>query len=141
MEHAKHPPPTVLFAEDHDDLRELTTHLLKSMDFSVIACESAELASEAFHSRPAIDILLTDLQMPGRSGVELARELTALQPSLPVLMVSGSIPTHELLTEVRDRQWTFLSKPCRFTTLIAAMDTLLKANRESQLSETAVPTP
>ena len=130
METTERPPltPTVLFVEDHDDLREVTTYFLETMNFSVIACANAELASEAFRTRADIDLLLTDLQMPGRSGVELARELTALEPCLPVLMVSGGIPSSELLAEVQDRHWIFMSKPCRFTTLIAAMQDLLNAN-------------
>lgn len=120
---------TVLLAEDNNDLREAMTYFLETMNFRVVACSNAELASRAFHSSPVVDILLTDLQMPGRSGLQLARELTAFRPSLPVLIVSGSILSDELLDEIKERQWMFLSKPCQLIVLVENIHVLLKTCR------------
>ena len=121
---------TILFAEDHEDLRTVTTYFLESMGFVVIACGNAELAMQAFQAQPAVDVLLTDLQMPGRSGVELARELTRLRPFLPVLIVSGSLPTEELLAELENRRWAFLSKPCGLSSLAGTIRDLITADRK-----------
>ena len=116
---------TVLVAEDDDDLRQITDMSLEMMGYTVVSCRNAVLASEAFCSRADIDLLLTDLQMPRTSGVELARELTALRPSLPVMIVSGSILSAELAREVQERRWKFLSKPYGLPDLVEGLRFLL----------------
>ena len=104
-------PNTILLAEDDDDLRQITTAILEMTGYKVFPCANAELALEAFSGRTNIDLLLTDLEMPGRSGADLARTVTTLRPSLPVLIVSGSLITTALRREMEDKQWQFLSKP------------------------------
>lgn len=116
---------TILLAEDDEDLRNVTAYFLETLKFRVVACNSAEMASAAFRSESSIDILITDFQMPGRSGMELARELTTLQPSLPVLIVSGSVLSEKLLDEIRVSGWSFRSKPCRLDSLVDIIYSLL----------------
>lgn len=69
---------------------------------------------------------MTDLQMPRRSGMELAFELTASRPNLPVLIVSASILSESALTEIWRQGWAFLSKPCRLEALISIIESLLR---------------
>ena len=121
--------PTILFAEDDQDLREATDYFLSTMGFSVVACSDGDLASRAFSGLSTIDMLLTDLEMPGRSGVELARELTTLRPSLPVMIISGSIISDELANEMKSRNWTFMSKPCRLPALVASLHFTLQSSQ------------
>ncbi len=115
---------TVLLAEDNDDLRTVISYCLEAMGYGVVACCDAEVAFAAFHTR-AFDILLTDIEMPGRSGVELARELTALRPALPVMIVSGSDLSIELVAEMRDRGWPFMSKPYHMPVLLKTLRSLV----------------
>lgn len=119
-------PATILLVDDDDDLRFVTELILSKNGYFVVSCSAAELASTAFRDSPFISLLLTDMQMPGRSGIELARELTALRPSLPVLLVSGRRPTPDAQLELRNRQWAFLSKTVDEATLLQAVGALLK---------------
>ena len=105
------PRPTVLSVDDNDDLLYVMGLTLSMMGFEVISCSDAHSASAAFHARDGIDLLITDLEMPGRSGVELALELCSLRSSLPVLIVSGNYLSANLLQEIRAKQWRFLTKP------------------------------
>ena len=105
------PQLTALLVDDNDDLRYLMGLTLGMMGFNVVACSEADSASQHFRSRTDIDFLVTDFEMPGRSGVELARELSALCSSLPVLVVSGSYLSVDLLQEIHERDWRFLAKP------------------------------
>ena len=110
---------TVLLVEDDDQLRHLFRMLLSRAGYSVL---DARNAGEAIllHERTAapIDLLLTDLVMPGMSGRELAERLTAARPTMRVLYLSGytndAIVRHGLV----DADVPFLPKPLRRDALL-----------------------
>ena len=118
---------TVLLAEDDDDLRYVMECSLHAMGYLVVACADADLASKAFDSHPNIDLLMTDFEMPRKSGLELARELTALCPALPVMIITGSLLPDTTMREIRERRWTYISKPCHLITLESTMEAMLNA--------------
>jgi DNA-binding NtrC family response regulator len=99
-------------------------YFLTETGYDVIACADGELALNAFHAHPSIDILLTDIEMPRKSGLELARELSLSDPFLPVLIVSGSILSDETWQEMQDRKWGYMSKPCLLPQLLATLQSL-----------------
>ena len=117
---------TILVAEDDPDLRYVMMCSLHAMGYSVVTAGDAFLASTAFKTHGGIDLLLTDFDMPGRTGMELARELTGLRPTLPVLIITGSILQAETLTEINTRHWTYVSKPCHLLALDLALQRELK---------------
>jgi two-component system cell cycle response regulator CpdR len=82
------PPLRTLFVEDHDDVRELVGLMLEDEGLQVEACASAEAALTCFQ-QGAFDLLVTDISLPGQSGVDLARQLLAIKPDLWVLFLSG----------------------------------------------------
>jgi CheY-like chemotaxis protein len=80
----------VLFVDDDPALVRLGALRLTRLGYQVTGCDSPEEALERFRDHPAdFDALITDLSMPGMSGMELAREFLSLRPDLPILMVSG----------------------------------------------------
>lgn len=118
-------PATILLVDDEEDIRYVMELILSMSGYCVIACSAADLASVAFREAPSISLLLTDMQMPGRSGIELARELSASRPSLPVLIMSGGMPTPGARKEIHDRRWKFLSKTIDERTLLSTIAGLL----------------
>lgn len=118
---------TVLLAEDNDDLRYVMELSLRAMGYHVVACADAHLASMAFHSHPAIDLLMTDFEMPNKTGLELARELTVSSPALPVMIITGSLLPEATMQEIQERRWTYLSKPCHLTALESTMKAVMAA--------------
>jgi CheY-like chemotaxis protein len=80
---------TVLVVEDAANLRELTRRLLELEGYRVLVAGSADEASALFDAHPSIDLLLTDVVMPGISGPELATRLTAERADLKVVFMSG----------------------------------------------------
>ncbi len=116
---------SILLDEDNDDLREVVNIFLNMVGFNVVACSDAQIASAAFQSSIPVDLLLSDLEMPGRSGLELARELTDLRPSLPVMIVSGAFITDDMSSEMRVRNWKFLAKPCGLPDILRNLKILL----------------
>jgi PAS domain S-box-containing protein len=78
----------VLLVEDNEHVREFAHHLLDELGYRVLSAASGEQALEVLASEP-VDVLFTDVVMPGISGLELARLARQDQPSLPVLLASG----------------------------------------------------
>ena len=123
-------PEVILLAEDNDDLREVMRIFLDVMGYAVIACADALVAADVFHSGRHVDLLLTDIEMPGKSGVELARELRTLRPHLPVLIVSAALISSDLTREMRSSNWLFLSKPYSFPDLLVTVRALLASTHQ-----------
>jgi DNA-binding response OmpR family regulator len=82
--------PMVLLVEDDEDLRELTTQMLEMRGFAVLAAKDpvGALMTCRVHDG-TIDVLLTDLGLPGVSGGELSRSAAAVRPEMKVVYVSG----------------------------------------------------
>jgi PAS domain S-box-containing protein len=79
---------TILLVEDETTVRALVRGLLEERGYRVLEAESAERALELAASE-AIDLLLTDVRMPGLTGTDLAARLTETRPELRVLFTSG----------------------------------------------------
>ncbi|HEV2104935.1 MAG TPA: PAS domain S-box protein, partial [Candidatus Eisenbacteria bacterium] len=81
---------TVLLAEDDERLRPLIRDVLAGLGYTVLAAEDAgaALAAARAHAGP-IELLVTDVVLPGESGRELARALSALRPATRVRYISG----------------------------------------------------
>ena len=81
---------TVLVVEDEAPVRHLVTSTLQRAGYTVLSAEDATSAMARLRGHGApIDLLLTDVIMPGRNGRELARDALEFQPGLPVLFMSG----------------------------------------------------
>jgi two-component system cell cycle sensor histidine kinase/response regulator CckA len=111
---------TILVVEDEEALRTLTRTCLESNHYSVIEAPNAAVAldlAENYGSR--IDLLLTDVVMPGMSGRELANRLLALRPEVKVLYMSGY--TSDLIDQqgILDRDTVLLEKPFSLHSLLA----------------------
>jgi DNA-binding NtrC family response regulator len=119
---------TLLLAEDDEDLRMIMECCLSAMGYVVLSCADAYLASAAFHAH-TIDALLTDYQMPGKTGLELARELTGLQPKLPVVVITGSLLSTEILQEIQDRHWIYLRKPSNMSVIESTLAHLINGRQ------------
>jgi CheY-like chemotaxis protein len=79
---------TILVAEDEQILRDLIEVVLRRLGYTVLLAADGSAAIEIARSR-SIDVLVTDVVMPGQSGFELAKSIRAISPATRVLMMSG----------------------------------------------------
>ncbi|HYE75598.1 MAG TPA: PAS domain S-box protein, partial [Blastocatellia bacterium] len=80
----------ILYVDDEESLVTLITRTLKRLGYHVTGFSNPFEALEAFRScSDEFDVVITDLSMPGLSGFELARELMAIRPNIPIIMTSG----------------------------------------------------
>jgi len=119
---------TILVVEDEESLRELIKRMLSGLGYTVLTAESAAAALEVLDSRgAAVDLLLTDVIMPGMSGARLAEAVETRYTGTPVLFISGY--TDEALAHhgVLDAGIRLLNKPFTATELATQVREALKA--------------
>jgi CheY-like chemotaxis protein len=118
---------TILFVEDDECIRTLGTRMLRQKGFSVLparhAAEALDLAAD--HER-RIDLLLTDIVMPGLSGRELAARLIQTRPDLKVLYTSGYSDDVAAVQEVNGP--AFIRKPYAPDALVRQIRAVLAAD-------------
>jgi len=123
---------TILLAEDDDALRGLLDEVLRGLGYTVLSAgdgpSARRLASQ--HDGP-IDLLLTDVVMPGQGGKELAEEIRRALPDIRVVYMSGhtddSLPGGVSVRKGRDR---FLAKPFSPKTLARVLRNIFDSDRE-----------
>jgi DNA-binding response OmpR family regulator len=116
----------VLLVEDDEAVRDFVGEVLRVSGWIVLTAASpAEALASAARQSLAIDLLVTDVVMPGMSGGELADKLVAMRPGLRVLFITGyddeEVTTRGLLGPARE----CLSKPFTPSQLRARVQSLL----------------
>jgi CheY-like chemotaxis protein len=105
-------PSTILLAEDDDDLRELMTHILENDGYNVIASSNGEQALQlACEYQGKIDLLLTDLRMPFKSGTDLAAHLRDQGRTTKIIYMSGYVDDSLFSPEVLENADGIIEKP------------------------------
>ncbi len=105
---------TVLVAEDEDGARSVIRAVLEKEGYRMVGVEDGREALELIRDRSqSFDLLLTDIIMPGLSGLELAERVRVLRPGLPILFMSGYVDTHLLGPEGGPGSLNLLAKPFR----------------------------
>jgi PAS domain S-box-containing protein len=115
---------TILLVEDEDPVREVTALLLESLGYRVLQVSGAEEALNLVQrNRTKIDLLLTDVIMPGMSGRELAEAFRVYDPGVKVLFQSGHTDDIMVRHSILNAEVAFLQKPF-------SLDSLAKKIRE-----------
>jgi CheY-like chemotaxis protein len=99
----------LLVVDDERVVRELMVEVLERAGYSVVACDRPDAALEL--AVDSFDLLVTDLVMPGLSGLELLERVRALRPGLPVIVATGARTDHDLTTAVELGATAALTKP------------------------------
>ncbi len=118
---------TILVAEDDDAVRSVVQAILERAGYRVQAAESGMAALERFGSLARVDLLVSDVRMPGLNGIELYRRLAVRQPGLRVLFMSGLVEDDSVRDTLSDPRFTFLQKPFTTKELLARVGSALSA--------------
>jgi two-component system OmpR family response regulator len=114
------PDLRVLLVEDDDDNRELMSEVLESAGYEVLAASSGADGLRALAER-SVDVVVTDVGMPGMGGLEMARAAKEIAPAVPVVVVTG-YAEREDITSARGREVdALLVKPIDPDALTAAV--------------------
>ena len=119
---------TVLLVEDEESVRELVRLTLAARGYKVLEAENGECGlrvSESFKEN--IDILITDVVMPGIGGRELAKKLLALRPGISVLYLSGYTEDAVITQGAPGPSTAFLQKPFTLQNLAKKVREVLRS--------------
>jgi two-component system cell cycle sensor histidine kinase/response regulator CckA len=119
---------TILVVEDEESLRSVTSEYLLKKGYQVIAAEDFDKALVAADdSSRHIDLLVTDVVLPGASGPKLADRLASSRPEMKVLFVSGYTADALVHGDLHRSDFAFLSKPFSLNTLARKIRAILDA--------------
>lgn len=107
------PPPlagAVLIADDDGDFRALLARCAARLGLTVVEAADGPAAEQALQSRP-FDLVVLDMYMPGRSGVDVAQRARSLDPALQVIVITGSATVENAVDALRVGAYDFLTKP------------------------------
>jgi DNA-binding response OmpR family regulator len=122
----QHPMRIVLLVEDEPFVRDATCRTLEKAGFEVCPTGNAQEALNAYSLLNGnIDLLMTDITLPGRSGRELSLELRSKSAKLPILLTSG-YNAEEGTHESQDTGTHFLPKSYTRVELVAALDKIFR---------------
>jgi CheY-like chemotaxis protein len=116
---------SILLVEDEPTLLKLSETILVRQGFTVSACADAEAALNLLHAGHQFDMLATDMTLPGMNGVELAHLFRALQPTSPILLMSGHDESEIIEAGGVPEPSMILLKPVGLADMRAAVDELL----------------
>jgi len=106
-------------------VREATCHILQSAGFDVLPASDAQEAMRVYeHNGRKIDLLMTDMALPGRNGRQLAHDLRNTSSEIPILLTSGYVES-ECESGPREPRTYFLPKPYSRAELVETMETIL----------------
>jgi two-component system cell cycle sensor histidine kinase/response regulator CckA len=112
----------VLLVEDEPFVRDATCRTLENAGFEVLPVGDAREAMQTYeHRHGKIDLLMTDMTLPGRSGRQLSHDLRVSSAEIPVLLTSGYIE-NDWERQAREPRMYFLPKPYTRAELVQALE-------------------
>lgn len=129
--HRSVPPKAVLWVDDESDMLEAHRIFLTEKGYAVEMARNADDALELLRRRP-FDVLLLDEQMPGKRGLEAWRDMQALDPTLPVVMITKSEEDATLREALGAAVHDYLVKPVNPRQVLTAITRLLDGKRLRQ---------
>jgi signal transduction histidine kinase len=109
----------VLLVEDDQEVSALTREMLNNLGFAVTHVTGAEAALGALANARSVDIVLSDIMMPGGvSGLDLAREISQRLPHLPIILTTGYV---EAASRMKEGEFRLLLKPYSIEALADAI--------------------
>jgi CheY-like chemotaxis protein len=109
--------PVVLLVEDDDPVRELIGRALRANGFEVVAAASGEEALDLEQDRH-VDLLLSDVLLPNQNGFEVANQIRARSPHIPIVFMSGYYDQAVAEAAHLDISSTILQKPFAMADLL-----------------------
>ncbi len=128
----RHAGGKVLVVDDEELILSSTVRVLRRIGYEPVSCLDPEDALHRFTADPdGFDVVVTDYQMPGMSGLQLSERLRALRPGLPILLVSGSAGRIDRARLESAGVQRVLAKPLSIGEFLSSLDEVMDARSEA----------
>lgn len=121
-------PGTVIVVDDNSFVLESTSMLLSGHGYHVHQCSNAAEAAAKF-ADSAVDAVLTDIKMPGISGIELLERLRAMNGEIPVILMTAYAELDVAVNAIKKGAFDFIIKPYKPEYLLHSIEKAVKYNR------------
>ncbi len=102
---------TILVVEDEDPVRFVLTEVLEGEGYIVLATGGGEEALRVFADRPEVDLVVTDVAMPGMTGPQMVEAIRASRPDMRVILLSGYADETTRQGTRTDERTRYVQKP------------------------------
>ncbi len=127
----------ILIVDDEPDLVAISSELLQAAGYETVTASSAEPALEAVRTR-RLDAVVSDIRMPGLSGIELLRAVRRFDPDLPVVLLTGSPTLESAIQALEYGAIQYIPKPVSSGALEAAVARAVRLRRMALLKREAL---
>jgi UDP-3-O-[3-hydroxymyristoyl] N-acetylglucosamine deacetylase len=128
------PRGKILIVDDEPEIRSSLMGVLKDEGFQIETAQDAEQCLEKVRSTKP-DVVLLDIWMPGRDGVQIIPELKEINPLLPVIIISGHATIQNALDATRKGAFDFIEKPFQVESILLSIDRALERTSKEKPSE------
>lgn len=126
----------ILFVDDENVLVFVGAMMLEQKGYRVVSTASGDAALQEFRQRAgAFDAVISDLSMPGMSGLQLARELQAIRQDIPIILTSGYFGPDEQAAATKLGIRALLTKPVNPKELLGVIEQICKQSAELRRSQ------
>lgn len=125
---------TVLVVDDDPYVLDSLSSILREHGYAVTMERSAGAAA-ALLGRSEVDVVLTDIKMPGMSGIDLLGKIHALDPDLPVILMTGYPDLDTAVDGIKRGAFDFISKPYKYEALLHAIEKAVRHRRLTELEK------
>ena len=125
---------TVLVVDDDPYVLDSLSLMLREYGYAV-AIEKSAAAAVALLERNEVDVVLTDIKMPGMSGIDLLGKIHALDPELPVILMTGYPDLDVAVDGIKRGAFDFISKPYKYESLLHAIEKAVRHRRLIELEK------
>lgn len=125
---------TCLIVDDETDIRELLTMTLERMDIDTFSASNIEEAKNLLKQR-SYALCLTDMQMPGGTGLDLVNHISEFHPGLPVAVITAHASAENAVSALKAGAFDYLSKPISLKQLRPVIEFALKLTSQANISK------
>lgn len=130
---------SILLVEDDDSVRLINKEVLEELGYQVTVARNSDEALESFHIMDRVDLLLTDVGLPGMNGRQLAEVVQQLQPGLPVLFLTGYAQSAMNQTDFLGPHMELLTKPFTLDVLASRVANMLLTSTQGKAGYQTTP--
>ncbi len=123
--------PTVLLIEDEEYIRENLSEILGMNGFKVTTFSNGEAGLEEMKNSPS-DIVITDLKLPGVSGIDVVRSVKTISPNTPCIIITGYASVETAVEAMRVGAFTYLKKPFGKDELLVTLEKAIEVHSLKQ---------